>query len=41
MIERFNYYVIAGQVGGDADARLDTLTDIVFAALFGAQGIKP
>lgn len=41
MIERFNYYVIAGQVGGDADTRLDTLTAIVFAALFGAQIARP
>jgi AcrR family transcriptional regulator len=40
MIERFSYYVVAGQVTGDPDALLDTLTEVTFAALFGATASK-
>jgi AcrR family transcriptional regulator len=36
LIERFHYYVIAGQVRMDDDVMLDTLATITFAALFGA-----
>ena len=37
MIERANYYAISGQMGnGKADAT-DTLAEIAFAALFGAE----
>lgn len=40
MIERFNYYVVAGQVSGEADVLLDTLTEVMHAALFGAASGK-
>ncbi len=36
MIERFNYFVLSGQVGADRDAMLDTLADSVHDAVFGA-----
>ena len=37
MIERSNYYAISGQIGdGTADVT-DTLTEIAFASLFGAE----
>jgi hypothetical protein len=30
MIERFNYYVLSGQVKATRDEALDTLTDVIF-----------
>jgi AcrR family transcriptional regulator len=36
MIERCNYYVLADQVRVERDTLLDTLTSVVFSALFGA-----
>jgi AcrR family transcriptional regulator len=37
MIERFCYYALTGQVRADVDAQVDTLTAVMFAALFGAD----
>jgi AcrR family transcriptional regulator len=34
MIERFNYFVLSGQVDADRDELLDTLAAVVFDALF-------
>jgi AcrR family transcriptional regulator len=34
MIERFNYFVLSGQVDADRDKLLDTLAAVVFDALF-------
>jgi AcrR family transcriptional regulator len=36
MIERCSYYSVSGQVPGAPDGLVDTLTDITYAALFGA-----
>lgn len=36
MIERFHYYALAGMVGADREAVLDTLAAVTHAALFGA-----
>jgi len=35
MIERFGYYAITGQVHADGSTQIDTLTEVMFAALFG------
>jgi hypothetical protein len=35
MVERFNYYADSGQVEVTPDELLDTLTDIITAAVFG------
>ena len=35
MIERFNYYVLTGQVSADRDEVIDTLTAVTHAGLFG------
>jgi AcrR family transcriptional regulator len=37
MIERFQYFVISGQVKSDRDTVLDTLAAITHAGLFGAR----
>ena len=37
MIERFNYFVLSGQIDADRDTMLDTLTASVHAALFGSR----
>jgi AcrR family transcriptional regulator len=34
MIERFNYFVVSGQVDANRDEMLDTLADVVHRALF-------
>jgi AcrR family transcriptional regulator len=35
MVERFNYYAATGQVDATRDELLDTLTDVIMAAVFG------
>ena len=40
MIERSNYYAISGQVGGGKSDVSETLAEIAFAALFGAEKTK-
>jgi AcrR family transcriptional regulator len=40
MVERFSYYVITNQVGGDRAELLDLLTDVAFAGLFGAGKLR-
>lgn len=35
MVERFNYYVATGQVDATRDELLDTLTDVIMAAILG------
>lgn len=37
MIERFNYFVLSGQVDADRDQLLDTLADVIHLGLFGPQ----
>jgi len=37
MIERSNYYAISGQIGNGKTDVSDTLAEIAFAALFGAD----
>jgi AcrR family transcriptional regulator len=36
MVERFNYYVLSGQVDASRDQVLDLLADVAYAGLFGA-----
>ena len=36
MVERFNYFVATNQVRSDRDHIVDTLTDLTYAAFFGA-----
>jgi AcrR family transcriptional regulator len=38
MVERFNYYVLSGQVEASRDEILDLLSHVTFAALFGGGG---
>src|SRR5262249_37580941 len=38
MLERFEYYVLSGQVNVEREAMVDTLARVVQAALFGASG---
>ena len=38
MLERLEYYVLAGQVDVDREAMVDTLARVMHAALFGASG---
>lgn len=35
MVERFHYYAATGQVDASRDELLDTLTDVIMAAIFG------
>ena len=35
MVERFYYYAATGQVDASRDELLDTLTDVIIAAIFG------
>jgi AcrR family transcriptional regulator len=35
MVERLNYYAAGGQIGASDDELLDTLTDVIMAAVFG------
>ncbi len=37
MIERFNYYVLSRQVAADRDTAIDTLAEVMYAALFGPR----
>lgn len=37
MIERFNYYVLTGQIDVDREAMLDTLAAVTHAGLFGGR----
>ena len=37
MIERFNYFVLSGQVDAHRDELSDTLAGVVHAALFGSE----
>lgn len=37
MIERFHYFSVTGQVEGDRDAVLDTLTAVTYAGFFGGE----
>ena len=37
MMERFHFYVLAGQVDADRSTAADTLTEIAYAALFGPR----
>jgi AcrR family transcriptional regulator len=41
MIERLNYYVLAGQVGINRKQMLDVLAAVTHAALFGGPDAKP
>ena len=36
MVERFNYFVLVGQVDADRDATLDTLAELTHTSLFGS-----